>query len=358
MLRYLAGAWVILAAEAWAHGQAASALPAQEREEPAPQAPDQVRRKPSRPRFDFRAELAFAYDDNVIKLDRAQEREFLDGTNPEAFRIEAIDDIVGVMKAEGDVKVPLLEASSSTEIGGSAEARAYQTNTILNHEQYELWLAQDLGAEDRIRLEFSLLPELYRRELRDTAVGLFQSAFRRETEWIVDWRHLFGRDLSMKPFVGWREHDYNSLYDFRDRAGPLAGVDVTVQAGRRVELSLEYEFSQLEADAEDFEPDTSYRQHEVEPGVVVKLFSDVRAFASWRVTVREFTTTSDLERVDRTDVKQRLRFGAEARLTDHWRTWAQFDASWLLSDRPNDGATREETEYARRVVLLGVAYTY
>lgn len=334
-----------------------------QQEIPKPDRPPKLGARERAPEVAVRGGLELAYDDNIIDLSKKQIRQFEDGTKPQKFRIEEEDDIVTSPWAEVRLKAWLF--AEPTRFSLKARANAYQENSFANYEKYALAVRQDLGRHEA-GIEYDLEADVYHRELEIVVPGpnLWDSAFYSEHEIQLYTRHEVREWLSVKPFAGFAVRDFESPFQYRDLRGFFVGLRPAVEINGSWTAFLQYRYRDMDSEAGSAEPDTSYEEHEFEPGVSALFFGKVLEVGlrhRWRF--REYTTSNsplvDPAHVDREDVRQRTILEATVKLNKNWAVEARYVRRSEDSDRPFDtGDTSEEVGSDRNVFVIGVAFTF
>ncbi|HXG60829.1 MAG TPA: hypothetical protein VNO22_05625 [Planctomycetota bacterium] len=329
-------------------------------EPPAPLPPGQDRaarpRPPAEPVFGGRAGIDLTYNSNILRLDDRDVERLEDGTRPDKFRIEQPDDFIVSPWAEGSMEFSLLDAPATA--GLRARAHLYQANSIANYEELTLFLRR-APAE----ISYTFMPDVYRREYRNLDTGEFESAFYRDHLFEAEVRTRPWQAVTVRPKACLEFRDYDAPFNHRDSIfyglGARAGVDVL----RDVELLLEYEFVLNDSFARSFQPDVSYQEHALEPGVAVRPLRGVELKASYRFADRRYTTDNrpavDPGHADREDDRRRASLGARWRVSSAVTLEAEARFTRVDISLPHDpGATDEETSWNREEYVLGFTYRF
>jgi hypothetical protein len=333
-------------------------------EGPAPR-PDKASLKTkggTAPEVGFRGGTEVGFDDNILELNDKQISQLEDGNRPEKFRIDDPGDVVYSAWAEVKVKGRLFK--DPTAAGLKIQPYFYQDSTIANYEEYELFVRQDLGSHEA-GVELSLERDVYLRELEIVVPGpnLWESAYYDELTYEAYYKHRVHPQATLRGSIGWVTREFESPFTFRDREGLVLGIEPAVNLGKGWKAFVRYEFADLEADAGDFDADTSYREHEFELGASVDLL-DKRLELSlrYRVGLRDYTTSNDPlfdpSHADREDRRQRLTFQAQVKVWKNWSLDARYEWRDVDSHRPfdDDATTSEPGDSTRNLFTFGVTF--
>ncbi|MBI4563291.1 MAG: hypothetical protein HY716_01185 [Planctomycetes bacterium] len=334
-------------------------LALQPQEEPStPSQPDAVPTDKSawNLKWNVTAELELRYDSNILRLDDQDIRQLETDSRPDKFRIDSPDDLIVSPGLEPSLSFPLFQYTALSAI--RARAHRYLTNSIVDHEDYRLRL--EVGV---LEVAYTLTPRVYRREYREVVTNRFESAFYREdeVELAARWRPF--KAFTLRPEAVLRVRDYEEPFDFRDAARVSTGAAAVLEPVRKVEVVLRYALLRNESEAGDFERDTSYVEHRVTPGLVLKSIEDVELGFSYRIGFRRYTTNNspavDPGHRDRTDDRHELTFTGEARLTRPLSLDVLVRYGSVDSDLPFDStATDEEMSWKRLETAVGVFYRF
>ena len=351
---------------------ASAALAQQRKPQQEPPATDRASLgKPRKEAVDVsvRSGTELIYDDNILDLNNKQIRQLENNTKPEKFRIDDPDDLVYSIWAELRLKGRFI--GDTTHAGLKVQPYFYQSSSIANYEEYEVYVRQDLGRH-QAGIEYQLDRDVYLRELEHTftdsnsiTVTEWESARYMEHEVEPYYLHQISPLVSVRGSAGWRAKEFDSPFDFRDIDGYFASVGPIVQLGKEIQAFLRYEFSSLNAKASSLDPDTSHRQHEIEAGGEVELFKVVEISLRYRLGFREYTshndpTTIDPSHVDREDVRHKLAFRVRWKLTPSWSLRLEYVYRRVDSDRPHDdnATTNEPGDSARNTVMIGATFVF
>lgn len=314
------------------------------------------------PEVSIRGGLEFAYDDNIIELSEKQLSEFEDGTKPQKYRIKEEDDLITSPWAEIRLKAWIFQ--QPTRFALKAQANAYQENSFANYEKYSFSARQDLGRHEA-GLEYDLEADAYHREFEIVVPGpnLWDSGFYTEHEAQAYYLHDVGFGASVKGFAGLGIRDYESPFGYRSLRGFFLGVRPGYEA-EPVSFFLQYRYVEMESEADASEIDTSYREHQVEPGAAVTLLGKrLELSLRHRWGFREYTTSNsplvDPSHVDREDVRRRLILEARYKLHKNWSVEGKYIRRSDDSDRPFDtGVANEDVGSEQNVFVLGVTFAF
>lgn len=325
---------------------------------PLPPAPDRAaRRRPApEPSFAARAGLDLEYNSNILRLSDRDIERLEDGTRPEKFRIDRPDDFIASPWAEGSLAFPLGDAPAAA--GVRARAHRYLANSIANYEELTIFLRR-APAE----ISYTVLPDVYRREYRNLDTGEFESAFYRDHLLEAEVRARPWEAVTLRPKACLEFRDYDSPFNHRDSIFYSLGGRGGVQIARGVELLLEYEFVVNDSFARSFQPDISYREHSLEPGIAVRPLREVELTARYRLSDRRYTTDNspavDPGHADREDDRRRASLGARWRVSSAVTLEAEVRLTRVDISLPHDpGATDEETSWNREEYVFGFTYRF
>lgn len=344
---------------------AGAALAQQQRKQQEPPATDRSglgKMKTQAPEVSVRSGTEISFDDNILDLNNKQITQLESGTRPEKFRIDRADDIVYSVWAEVRVKGRLL--GEATSAGAKVQPYFYQSSSIANYEEYELFVRRDLGRHEA-GVEYQLDRDAYLRELEIVVPGpnLWESARYLEHDVEGYYLHRIGI-VGLRGSAGWRIKDFDSPFEFRDIEGYFAAVGPTVDLGKGVSAFLRYEYSDLASAASSLDPDTSYTQHEIEVGGSVELFKILELSLRYRIGLRDYTTNNDPaidpSHRDREDLRHKLSFRARLKLSKTWSLHLEYVYRRVDSDRPhdNDLTTNEPGNSTRNIVSIGATFVF
>jgi hypothetical protein len=313
----------------------------------APREPDPVK---------FRAGLDLTYNSNILRLSDRDLDRLEDGSRPEKFRIDEPDDLIASPWAEAALAVRLFDDPSL--VGLRAQAFVYTQNSVASHQEVAVFFKHRPW-----EFTYALRPEVYRREYRNLDTGEFESAFYTE--------HRFEGTVETRPFdvlradpkLGLEFRDYDAPFNHRDSMFYTLGVELVAEALPWLDVTLEYEFVRNDAFASDFQPDTSYVEHGLEPGVAVRPVKDLELVLRYLIAAREYTTGNspavDPGHADRSDDRRRTTLRARWRASALLSVEAEARFTNVDTSLPNDsGATDEETTWSRDEVTLGVTLRF
>lgn len=350
---------------------AAAAMAQQRKQQEPPRTDRSVLGKTKSPQpvdVSIKSGTELAYDDNFLDLNNKQIRQLEDGSRTDKFRIDHPEDFVYSVWAEVRVKGKLLGETSLA--GFKVQPSFYQSNSIANHAEYELFLRRDLGRHEA-GLEYKFDHDVYLRELEhiftdsnSVTVSSWESARFDEhdlegyySHQIVDW-------ISVRGSAGWRFKDFESPFEFRDQDGFFIAVGPAVILGKGFSAFLRYEFSDMDSDASSQDPDTSYRQHQVEIGGAVELFKVLEISLRYRVGLRDYTTSNDPgvdpSHADREDTRHKVAFRVKWKISDSWSVRLEYVYRQDDSHRPFDdnATTSEPGDSTRNTVSIGATFVF
>lgn len=299
----------------------------------------------------FRVGMMLEYNDNIIRLDDDELREFRDGTKPEKYRIRRPEDLIYSPWGEIDMAFHVLDEASRA--GLRVTGHFYQANSFASNAAFTPFVKGK-----HYSLEYTYEPSVYRREYRDLDTGVFESAF-------YD-LHLFEAALKIpvaetvviRPKAGVEIRDYDDPFSFRSSIAPFIAPRVTLVLWDVFEPFVGYEFVYNDAFATGVQPDTSYYQNGVEIGASSKVARGLELEIKYRLEYRSYTTNNDASfdsHAGRSDVRNRLMAGVV------WKATAglSFEASitqWVVDSTVKD--PDEDSDWSRRQYLLGVMYAF
>jgi len=316
--------------------------------------------KGSGTKVDVKAGLEMGYDNNILDLNKRNYSQLTSGDNPEEFSIDDPGDFVYSPWVEIKVTGKVLLADP-VSAGLELRPYVYASSSIANYEEYTVFVRQPVGGHEA-GLEYELEWDVYHRDLDTQGAGgdTWVSAFYDDHDVELYWKHALPKGFQVKPFTGWRMRNYNSTFDYRDRAGFFLGVEGSVELGKGWRTFIAYEWSDLDADAPvgGFEEDSSYRQNEIEIGASVTLLDKkLDLELKWRFQFRDYTTTdaADASHLDREDLRQRVVLEGRYKLGKGWSATLEIEVRDENSDQPFDPpATPDGGDSNRRVIMLGV----
>lgn len=339
------GLFAALALVAWTQAQEAQP-PRLEKPKP---------RKSDAPVLSARGGLALAYDDNILELNGRQIDQLEGGTRPEKFRIGEPDDFVTSATIELELQAPLA-------FGLEVETHFYQESSIANYEEVRAFAKRDFGKHEA-KVEYSVEWDRYLRELQ-VVNNVWDSAHYSEHRLELSYRHRIGEPLSIRAAFGGVIRDFDSPFEYRDQRGYFLGLRPAVEPARGWKMFVGYEYKSVESAAGSAEPDTSYDQHEIEPGVSAELMGGrLEIVLRHRFGFREYTTGNsafaDPAHVDREDDRHRTILEVRVKPGKGWSLDARYTRWAVDSDRPYDvGDPTDELGMRRQVLSIGVSYEF
>lgn len=303
------------------------------------------------------------YDDNILELNDKQIKQLESGLRPEKFRIDQPEDFVTTVWAEVRVKGRWI--GDTTHAGLKIQPHFYMSSDIANYQEYDFFIRQDIAAHDA-GITYHLEYDEYLRELEIVVPGpnLWESARYNEHDVELYYRHEVTKTLSVRPMAGWRFKDFDSPFQFRDLEGLFLGVGAKADVLPNASVFVKYEYADMDSEAGSLDPDTSYRQHEVEVGGGVLLLNLVDVSLKYRLAIRDYTSTNsplvDPSHFDREDLRHKVTFRAKMKLTKDWSVHLEYIYRHVDSDRPfdNDATTSEPGNATRNVVAIGATVAF
>ncbi len=345
-----------LAGAAWAQQRS-------KQETPPPPGGAKLTPRERPPEFSARGGLELGYDDNILEMNEKQIRQLDSGTRPEKFRVSEADDFVASPWVEARVKARLV--GDPTTFGLKAQANGYQENPIANYEEFDLFVAQDLGKHEA-GLHYEVENDVYHRELEIVVPGpnLWESAYYTQHELEAYYRHRATPWLTVRPFAGLAVRDFESPFGYRDLEGFFLGVRPAVEFAENWTFSLRYAYQEMDSSASSIEVDTSYRQHEIEPELgVVLLEKRLDLSLRHRLVLRDYTTSNsplvDPDHLDREDERQRTILEARLKVHKNWALEARYIRRVVDSDRPFQLVdTAEDVGSERNIFVLALNFAF
>lgn len=312
--------------------------------------------KDEEPSLRFRTGMEARYDSNVLRLSERDLRRLDDGTKPEKFRIEEPDDLIWSPWIEAAFVFPLFDIP--TTAGLRAQGHLYRTNSIMDYEEYTLFVRHGVLA-----MEYVFMTDVYRREYRNLDTGEFDSAFYSEHELKLTARLRPIEGIALRPLAGFRVRDYDDPFNHRDSLGYLAGLRASADPADGVEVSLEYEFFRHDSYAEGIQPDTSYQEHALEPGISFTPVKGLELDVRYRFAEREYTTNSspavDPGHRDREDDRTEMTLRISWKISKDFSAQGEYKRTRVDADLPSDpDATEEATSWDRNEYLVGITYRF
>lgn len=329
-------------------------------EPPASEKPQKLKPTDRPPEVAVRGGLELSYDDNILDLSHKQIDELRGGTKPYKYRIDEPEDFVYAPWVDLELKGRLFAAPAA--LGLKVQPHAYPESSVANYEEYELSLKQDFGKHEA-GIEYAVEWDRYHRELK-VAPKVWDSAYYTEHALEFFTRHKVAAGTTVRPYLGLMLRDFESPFQYRDQRGYYLGLRPSVEILPGWKIFLGYEYKSVEAAADSTQPDTSYVQHEIEPGTSVELWGRrLEILLRHRVGFREYTTGNsplvDPSHADREDDRQRTLLEVRVRVGPAWTLEAGY-ARWVdTSDRPFDvGDTDEEVGSERQVFTVGASFQF
>jgi hypothetical protein len=343
---------------------AAAQTRAVKQEGPAPK-PDKASLKQNgkdgAPVVSFRGGTEIGFDDNILELNEKQISELEDGAKPAKYRIDDPADVVYSVWAEIRVKGRLFK--EPTTAGLKVQPYWYQDSSIANYEEYELFLRQDLGSHEA-GVELGLERDVYLRELNLPGPNNWDSAYYDEYDVELYYKHELHRNADLRGSIAYVIRDFDSPWGARDRRGFVLGIEPSLKLGKGWKAFVRYEYSDLEAEASDFEADTSYTENEIELGLAVELLAkQLEMSLRYRLGFRDYTTSNDPafdpSHADREDRRTRVIFQTKLKVSKSWSVDARYEYRDVDSHRPfdDDATTSEPGDSTRNLFTLGVTFS-
>lgn len=348
----------------------ASAALAQQRKKQEPPGTDRAALGKSRPQpveVSVKSGTELSYEDNFLDLNNKQIEQLESGTRKDKFKIDAPEDFIYSIWAEARVRGRLL--GDTTQAGFKVQPYFYQSNSISNYAEYELFIRRDIGRHEA-GVEYRFDHDVYLRELElvttvnNITTTTWESARFSEHDLEAYYRHRVVDRVGVRGSAGWRFKDFDAPFEFRDLDGFFIAVGPAVNLGRGFTAFFRYEFSDMDSDATSQERDLSHRQHEFVVGGEIELFKVLEISLKYRVGLREYTTSNDPSvdpaHADRDDVRHKLSFRVKWRISDQWSVRLDYVYRRDDSHRPfdNNATTSEPGDSVRNTVSIGAAFVF
>jgi hypothetical protein len=207
----------------------------------------------------------------------------------------------------------------------------------------------------------SYSPRRYKREYRDPSTRAYASAFYSQHWLSARYRGRLVRWLEMRPRARIRTRRFEPPFGFRDSTALYGELKVVWRFAKRVRLTTGYQYIQNAAHGVDH--DRSYREHDLEPELKLRLFRPVVLRVQYRICLRSYTTEADpsFDPVyrDRRDEIRRFAASAVVVLAHRLAIEVQTIQSMSSSTRPHDVTiTQEQTSWHRSQYSLGLRYRF
>lgn len=319
-----------------------------------------ARAAPAQPvsaRFSFTSEVGF--DSNPLMYSDRDVRLIERGERPERFLLTSAEDFVYVPLW------PRVELRDLFEIEGAevnlalaARTQLYHHNAVLHHGQYDLEL--NLG---ELETSYSYSPDMYRRQYRSPVTDAYVASFYTEQWFRLGLETEVVPALSLRPRARLRLRSFDAPFGSRDAFTGYADLRVSYRLSRAVRIRAQYNYAEHHAAASAGQPDRSYREHAVEPGLWLRPLRRLTLSLRYRVGFRSYTTIAppefDPSYRDRHGTLHAAKFQAEVGLWDSLtaHAWAVYQLS--QSVRPHDpGVSDEVTTWRRLELRTGLEFRF
>jgi hypothetical protein len=317
-----------------------------------------------------------AYDDNFLDLNNRQIAQLENDTGPTGkFRIDNPEDFVYSVWAE--IKVHGKFLGDAAQAGLRINPYFYLSNSIANYEEYQIFARRNFGKHEA-GIEYQLDRDAYLRELRHfvddgvTQSTPYESARYLEHEVEAYYVHHLSEVVHLRGSAGYRIKDFNSEFDFRDLSGFFVSVGPLANLGKGFTAFFRYEFSDMNANPRISEPtlgwtdpDTSYRQHELQFGGAVDLLKGALELSlKYRLAIREYTTGQDAaedpDHADRNDLRHKVSFRARYKISANWSVRLEYTYRLVASHRPHadESVTSEPGDSSRNTISIGATFAF
>lgn len=315
--------------------------------------PDEVRRgRPKKEDYDltFRVGMTLEYNDNIIRLDEGDLRDFRNGSKPDKFRIQDPQDWIYTPWAEASMALEAL--GESGRAGLRLTGYLYQTNTFASHPAFTAFLrAKPYG------VEYAYEPSIYRREYRNLDTGVFESSFYDDHLLEAALRIPIRELILFRPKVGVEARDYDAPFTFRSSIMPFVAPRATLTVFEPLQPFVGYAFEWNQAFASGIQPDVSYYSNGFEVGVVGRPAAPVELELKYRMEYRVYTSSNDPSfdsHAGRSDRRSRVVAGVAWKVLPGLTVDAAYAQGVVLSDVVGD----EESDWRRNQVIVGFNYVF
>lgn len=299
----------------------------------------------------FRVGMTLEYNDNIIRLDADEFREFRDGTKPEKYRIRKPED--WILSPWGEIDMAFHVLDEASRAGFRVTGHFYQANSFASNAAFTAFVKGKPYS-----LEYTFEPSVYRREYRNLDTGVFESAFYDDHLFEAAVKIPIQAAVVIRPKAGVEIRDYDAPFTFRSSVAPFIAPRVVLVLWDVFEPFVGYEFVYNDAFATGVQPDTSYYENGVEIGASSKVAKGLEFEVKYRFDRRVYTTDNDASfdsHAGRTDARNRFVAGVAWKAAPGLSFEASF-TQWVIDSTVKD--PDEDSDWSRRQVLLGVMYAF
>lgn len=306
--------------------------------------------------FSFKVGAELEYNDNVIRLDKRDIEAFNDGTKPDKFRITSVDDMIYTGSVEGTMGLRLFDHPADAGLGFMAHF--FQVNTFMNYEDVVAFLKSKL-----YEVKFTWEPHVYRREHRDLDTGLYESAFYSDYDLELSAKLHPWSFLQVKPKFDVEFRKYDAPFEFYDTIYYAFSPRATAELYPWLYVFLEFEVVLADSFATDLQPDDSYLEWGIEPGVTVKPMKGLEFSARYHFAKREYTTSNDPfidpNHAGRVDDRQHFKLKGQWKALQGVTINAEYAYTDVQTSKPfRPDITDDEWSWKRNLFTFGVTYQF
>lgn len=353
-----------------------------------------------------RVRLEFRYDNNPFLLTGGRKQRLDDVSSADAqsglFRdMESSMDLVPAPALELALQGPGL-AGRALELSADVAYEANLENSRRRHAELDFTVAQSLRRGGRLRFDVGWRPSYFHKNYLRDAVDLnadgdigpaerrYEPATSSEVDvWFGYRRRLLKAGLNAELEVGYFDRAYDGPFDARSRHGPGAGIDLSLDLGRRWTIGVEYTLQALSAESApevlildenafgvDFNGngtgdddsaravvsvDRSRTEHEVGLTFRGELSRRTTLELAYEYRRRGFGSEEpyDVANRDRRDTRNEVTAELDMRLASGLHVTFGGRRSAQTTNRSGDpGSTGDETDYTRYVASAGLRYRF
>ncbi|MGH7699859.1 MAG: hypothetical protein ACREMJ_04980 [Gemmatimonadales bacterium] len=359
-----------------------------------------------------RIDAEVRYDDNPFLLTPSKKRALgqvspADALSGRYVDMESATDLVPLPAVELGLRGPGL-GGRALEVSADVAYEANLENARRRHAELELTVAQSLRRDGRLRLNADWRPSSFHKNYLQDAVDLdadgdiareerrYEAGMSREIEVSVGYRHRLMKATKRRPVglaaeveLGYFDRAYDAPFEGRGRRGPGAGLDLSLDVGRRWRIGLELGYASESADptpevlildenafgvdfnANGAADDDSARamvavdRSRTEQRLGITLEGELSRAVTLEVAFghrrRSFGSEQpyDVVNRDRRDRRNDLAAELDVRIASGLHVMLGARRAVQTTNRAGDpGSTGEETDYTRHVVSAGVRYRF
>lgn len=359
-----------------------------------------------------RIDAELRYDDNLFLLTPAKKRALGDVSPADALSGRYVDmesamDLMPISALELGLEGPGL-GGRTLELAADVAYEANLENTRRRHAELGLTIAQSLRRDGRLRLNADWRPSYFHRNYLRDALDLdadgniapeerrYDAGTSRELDLSLAYRHRLVKStkerrvgLTAELELGYFDRTYEAPFEGRSRRGPAAGIDLSLDVGRRWTIGVEYAYESLAADpmpevlildenafgvdfnANGSASDDSARavvdvdRSRTEQEVAITIEGELSKAASVEVAFghrrRSFGSEQpyDVVNRDRRDRRTDIAVELDVRIASGLHVMLRARRAAQSTNRAGDpGSTGEETDYTRHVLSAGMRYRF